>query len=114
MLLSVSGWSGPSFAFRSASVSSKSGSARSILPAAAIADGEVVHARERVGVVGAELRLPQRQRLLAQLQRPVVLAGVGIADGEVVHARERVGVVGAEPAVKVARALVNSAIAFSG
>ena len=51
---------------------------------------------DRVGVVGAELRPHQRQRLLVELQRPVVLAGVGIAVGEVVHAMERVGVVGPE------------------
>ena len=49
-----------------------------------------------VGVVGAELRLRERQRLLEELQRPVVLAGVGVAAGEVAHARERVGVVGPE------------------
>ena len=48
------------------------------------------------GWSGPELRLHQRQRLLEELQRPVVLAGVGIAVGEVVHAAERVGVVGAE------------------
>ena len=96
MLVSVSGWSGPSFAFLSASVSSKSGRARSSLPAVLVADGEVVHAGERVGVVGAELRLPQRQRLLEERQGAVELAGGLVARGEVVHAGERVGVVGAE------------------
>ena len=95
MLPSVSGWSGPSFAFASASVSSWSFSARR-LAGVDVAGGEVVHADERVGVVGAELRLPQRQRLLVELQRPLVLAGVDVAGGEVVHAPERVGVVGAE------------------
>ena len=77
MLASVSGWSGPSFAFRSASVSSTELQRPVELAGGGIAVGEVVHARERVGVVGAELRLLQRQRLLAELQRAVVLAGDG-------------------------------------
>ena len=55
MLVSVSGWSGPSLAFRSFSVSSKSGRARSSFAGGRYALGQVVHARERVGVVGAEL-----------------------------------------------------------
>ena len=38
----------------------------------------------------------QRQGLLAELQRPVVLAGGVIAVGEVAHAPEGVGVVGPE------------------
>ena len=48
-------------------------------------------------MVGAELRLPQRQRLLvrASCARSIWPASA-IADGEVVHARERVGVVGSE------------------
>ena len=44
MLVSVSGWSGPSFALRSASVSSWSLIARSCLAGVVIAGGEVVHA----------------------------------------------------------------------
>ena len=58
MLVRVSGWSGPSLAFLSSSVSSNSGRARSSLPGGLVAAGEVVHAGERVGVVGAELGLP--------------------------------------------------------
>ena len=34
-----------------------------------VAESEVVHAGERIGVVGAELGLPERQRLLEQRQR---------------------------------------------
>ena len=46
------GMVGPSFAFVSLSVSSKSGRARSSFPASPIRHGEVVHAGERVGMVG--------------------------------------------------------------
>ena len=53
--------------------------------------------RERVGVVGAELRLPQRQRLLAAAAGPGRACRRPVGRGEVAHARERVGVVGAEP-----------------
>ena len=67
-----------------------------VLAGVGIADGEVVHAPERVGVVGPELRLLQRQRLLEELDRPVVLAGGGIADWRGCSCYERVGVVGPE------------------
>ena len=56
MLASVSGWSGPSLAFRSVSVSSAERQ-RFRVPAVGVADGEVVHASKRVGMVGAELGL---------------------------------------------------------
>ena len=61
-----------------------------------VAVGQVVHARKRVGVVGAELGFPQRQRLFVELEGLGVPAQVGVAVGQVVHARKRVGVVGAE------------------
>ena len=38
-----------------------------VLAGVGIADGEVMHAPERIRVVGPELRLPQRQRLLVEL-----------------------------------------------
>ena len=61
-----------------------------------VGEGQVVAARERIGVVGAQLGLPQLERRLVQrggLGRP---AGGPVGDGEVVAAAERVGVVGAE------------------
>ena len=67
MLVSVSGWSGPSLAFFSVRVSSWSLRASACRPRV-VDVGQVVHARERVGVVGAELGLPQRQRLLVELE----------------------------------------------
>ena len=45
MLMSVSGWSGPSFDFCSASVSSRSFSSPVVLAGVVIAGGEVVHAQ---------------------------------------------------------------------
>ena len=51
---------------------------------------------KRVGVVGAELGFPQRQRLFAELEGLGVPAEGGVAVGQVVHAPKRVGVVGAE------------------
>ncbi len=59
--------------------------------------GQVIHAHQRVGVVGAELGLPQGQRLLVELERLGVSAEGVVAAGQVGHADERVGVVGAEP-----------------
>ena len=47
-------------------------------------------------MVGAELGLPQRQRLLVELEGLGVPAEVVVAVGQVVHGRKRVGVVGAE------------------
>ena len=93
----VLGWSGPSLAFTVASSSSCSRSALAC-PASRrpVARRQVAHADEGVGVVGAELGLPQRQRLLEERQGPVQLPGVLVARGEVVHAGEGVGVVGAE------------------
>ena len=72
MLSSVSGWSGPSLAFRSLSASSKCGMASFSRSPVHIGHGEVVHALEGVGVVGAERRLPHGQRPREQLRRPVV------------------------------------------
>ena len=86
MLTSVSGWSGPSLAFVSLSVSSKSGRARSSFPACLIRPGEVVHAGERVGMVGAELGFHELERLLEERQGQVQLPGILIRHGEVVHA----------------------------
>ena len=57
MRLDVSGWSGPSFATLSLSVPSSNAIASSSRPADAVGDGEVVAAPERIGVVGAQLRL---------------------------------------------------------
>ena len=96
MLIRVSGWSGPSLDFLWASVSSKSGRALSSFPACVVAVSQVAHAGEGVGVVGAELGLPQRQRLLEERQGLVQLPGGLVAIRQVVHALEGVGVVGAE------------------
>ena len=54
----VSGWSGPSLAFveRQRLLEQRQGPVE--LPGVLVASGEVVHAAEGVGVVGAELRLP--------------------------------------------------------
>ena len=60
MLPSVSGWSGPSLAFFRASVSSWSLRASACRPRACVAVGQVVHALERVGVVGAEVPAVER------------------------------------------------------
>ena len=56
-----------------------------------VAVGQVVHAHERVGVVGAELGLFKRQRLLAELEGVGVPAEGGVAVGQVVHARASAG-----------------------
>ena len=50
------------------------------------ADGQVVHARERVGMFGAELGFLELQRLLEERQGQVQLAGSQVGHGEVVHA----------------------------
>jgi hypothetical protein len=47
-------------------------------------------------MVGAELGLPELERLLVKRQGQVQFAGGLVAPGQVVHADERVGVVGAE------------------
>ena len=60
------------------------------------ADGQIDHAHERVGVVGAELDLPQGHCLFAELLGVAVPAEVVVAAGQVVHAHQRVGVVRAE------------------
>ena len=73
--------------------------------------GEVAHAHECVGVVGAELRLQEAQRLLIQRQGPVELTGSLIVLSEVVHADECVGVVGAELGLPSAPASPQTAAA---
>ena len=92
----MSGWPSPWALRRDAMTSSRIAPARSSCPEFARHCAWNSRHASVHRVVGAELRLPQRQRLLEELQRPVVLAGGGIADGEVGHALERVGVVGAE------------------
>ena len=76
----VSGWPSPWALRRDAMTSSRIAAGAVELPGIRQASGLVFEAFERVGVVGAQLRLRQRQRLLEELQRPVVLAGVGIAE----------------------------------
>ena len=93
--MSVSGWSGPSLAACSLSVSSSSAIASAVRPAAC-RPGEVAAAEERVGVVGAELRRPQLERLLVHRDRLGRPTRVHVGHGEIVAAGERVGVVGAE------------------
>ena len=70
--------------------------ASAVRPAALVGGGEVVAAGERVGVVGAELRLPLLERRLVQRDGLGGAAGGQVGLGEVVAAGERVGVVGAE------------------
>src|SRR5438034_183067 len=60
-----------------------------------VAVGQVVHARKRVGVVGAEVGFLERERRLVQLEGVGVPAEVGVAVGQAVHASKRVRVVGA-------------------
>ena len=93
MLASVSGWSGPS-SLMSFSVSSKSGWPG---PASRHPDtpGEVVHAGERVGMVGAELRFRELQRFLEERQGQVQLPGLD-TPRRGCSCCERVGMVGAE------------------
>ena len=68
-LPSVSGWSGPSFDSQSLSVFSYSSIASDVRPAVAVGDGQVVAAVERVGVVGAQLGLPDFERPLVERDR---------------------------------------------
>ena len=75
MLTSVSGWSGPSLAFVQLQRLLVQPGASACRPQVGVADGEVVHARQRVGVVGAELGLPQLERLLVQRQRSACRPG---------------------------------------
>ena len=97
MLISVLGWSGPSFAFPQRQRLLAELQRLRLSAQGVVADREVVHALQSVGVVGAQLRLVQRQRLLAELQcLRVPVQGV-VAVREVGHARQRVGVVGAQP-----------------
>ena len=70
MLESVSGWSGPSLALRRASVCFAERQGVGVAAEGVVAVGQVVHARERVGVVGAELGLLQGQRLLVERAGP--------------------------------------------
>ena len=95
-MASVPGWSGPSFDSYSLSVASKIGIASALRPASLVGGGEPVAAGERVGVVGAELRLAQLQRRLVERDRLGGAAGGPVGVGEAVAAGERVGVVGAE------------------
>ena len=95
--MSVSGWSGPSF--DSSQLERRLVHLDGLVGAAGVevGRGEVVAAGERVGVVGAELRLSLLERRLVHLDGVVGAAGVRVGHGEVVAAGERVGVVGAEP-----------------
>ena len=94
--MSVSGWSGPSFASISLSVCLVQRDRLGGAAGVEVGHGEVVAARERVGVVGAELRLLKLERRLEQRDGLGGAAGVEVGRGEVVAAGERVGVVGAE------------------
>ncbi len=69
MLVSVSGWSGPSFAFCKARVSSRSFSASLSLSGVEVAIGEVGHAQQRLGVVAAELGGERRPGFLEEVVR---------------------------------------------
>jgi hypothetical protein len=59
-----------------------------------VAIGQVVHARKRFGVVGAELGFHKRPRLFAELEGLSVPAKAGVAIGQAEHASERFGVAG--------------------
>src|SRR5262245_25356065 len=61
-----------------------------------LAASEVGHALKRLRVVGTELLLLERQRLLAKLEGVDVAAHGRVAAGEVEHAPKRVGVVRTE------------------
>ena len=67
--MSVPGWSGPSLALSSLSVSSYSGIASAEPAGVLVGRAEVVHGGERVGVVGAQLGLLELERLLEQQHR---------------------------------------------
>ena len=75
MLVSVSGWSGPSLAFTELQRLLEERQGQVQLPGSLIRHGEVVHAGERVGMVGAELRFLELQRLLEKRQGQVQLPG---------------------------------------
>src|SRR5204863_8505957 len=66
------------------------------LPSVTIRRGQVVHTGERIGVVGAELRLPLLQSLLVECQGLVEPAGSAVRLGKVVHTSESIGVVRTE------------------
>ena len=68
MLASVSGWSGPSLAFMKRQRLFAELEGLGVPAEGGVAGGQVVHARERVGVVGAELGFLQRQRLFVELE----------------------------------------------
>src|SRR5260370_23389 len=68
MLVSVSGWSGPSLAFWSAMVFSRSAGAWVFRPRSGVGVGHVVHAQERVGVVGAAVPGIESARCLVLLR----------------------------------------------
>ena len=97
MLESVSGWSGPSFNFRRARVCSRSVSARSFWPAG-VAGSEVVHARERLGVVRAEPCGERGTGLVEKRDRPIRVAQIelGKAQGHL-HPGHGEGVAGGFP-----------------
>ncbi len=59
-------------------------------------DGDVVHARERVGMLWAEHLLSERERLPVYPFGLAVLALAAECVGDVVHAVERVGMLWAE------------------
>ena len=89
------GWSEPSAFSWIASARSKSGRAALGRPGPE-AGGEVVEDRRRVGMLGAERLLADRQRALEERPRPRKVA-LGLKQaGEVAEAPRRIGMVGAE------------------
>ena len=95
-LVAVSGCSGPSTFSRIASARSKSGRAAARSPWCLKQDGEIVEARRRIGMLGAEHLLADRQRALEERPRRRKVALVLKQDGEVVEARRRIGMLGTE------------------
>ena len=95
-MVSVSGWSGPSFDVISLRVSSCSAIASVRSPSSTVGGSEVIAVDERVGVVGADLQRPQLERLLEEQDRLGRPTGGQIGQSKVALADERVGVVGAQ------------------
>ena len=57
--------------------------------------GQVVHAHQRVGMIGAKLGLTELERVFVQQHSFLEPAGVAVRQSQVVHAGQRVRMVGA-------------------
>ena len=95
-LVAVSGWSGPSAFSRIASARSIERPRAGEVALGLKQAGEVVEARRRIGMLGAERLLADRQRALEERPRAGEVALGLKQDGEVVEARRRIGMLGAE------------------